>query len=197
MNLYHLYCTRDAANLTRDCYERGASTWLCPGCKCVKPKLSLPIVELSYVPKFPLNIIAGAGIGLISVDFINVLGQREVDAALSLGEAYDSKGKRLSNLRTYRGNSTLFLRGNRKSQYRSCDECGRFLYHPSGELYVTSKSLTDKSIYNSQLQLLVDYALYKHIQLKKWKGLGIHKLPVVDKSEDGLDAVFTKYGPHV
>jgi len=140
-------------------------------------------------PSVPINALGGPGdICVVYHPFLDILGEQAVDA-FYFGNVLDPGGNRLEDFRTYRAKDNfIFLRGNRESDYRGrCKACGqRRRYFPGGKSYVLSRDLGAHAIYGTHMGLLVNEEVFGRIGGKRWPGLGVEKIPVLDEPRDGL-----------
>lgn len=147
---------------------------------------SVPIdAYLAYPPdNAAINFIMGIGIGYAQVALLDAIGAETALRPLSLGKLYDAKGQCLEEYATFRAEELLFIRGKQVegeygAKFRVCPMCSRLLYSPRGSRYIVESDLVGSSVYETQLHsLLVNEDAYQHLKQKKWKKLGIWRLPV-------------------
>ena len=191
MNFYHLYSTGDDAGYApRDWEQTVFGSAICIGCKSPLPTVAYVDVRLETTPHVsPITIVMGLGLGLIQEAFIDALGRAEVERHLSLGRVSDGSGNLVPTLRTFVGKVQTTMRGNKKSTFRFCDQCGKILYFPIGERYLLKSEFSESPISESNIhQLVVGEEILDRIDLKRWKRLGIDELPIRDTPLDGRGA---------
>lgn len=166
-------------------YEEGKSSWRCSGCGQAVSQPGPIDAYLAYPPdNAAINFITATGIGYAQVALLEAIGAATALRPLSLGKLYNAKGQCLEEYATFRAEELLFIRGKQVegeygAKFRICPVCGRLLYFPRGSRYLIQSDLTGNSVYETHLHsLLVNEDAYQHLKQKKWKKLGIWKLPV-------------------
>ena len=190
MNYYHLHSlSPNPADPLASWYEKAKRTWLCLGCCSPRPGIrKIDIYVDSKPDNVPLNFVAGVGVGYAKKEFLDVIGKKEVNDYLYLGKVFDSSGNDIKEFSSFQGKEMMFIRGNKKSTFRVCDECGRLLYFSMGSPYLIAGQVTKLPLYESQLnQLIVNEELYKRVVSRKWAKLGIEKLQILDNPRDGME----------
>jgi len=73
---------------------------------------------------------------------------------------------------------------------RVCTECGGRGYYAAGKRYLYPAPPADATIFESDLfGLVVPPEVYERVSVKRWRMLGIDKLPVLDQPMDGLGLI--------
>jgi hypothetical protein len=130
--------------------------------------------------------------------FLNIF----TDAAegyLVLGRIVGPEGKEYPEFVSYTAPYALPIRGGSESIRKTCGTCGQFGYYPMPfdyrYRYLVSASLAPgRSLYTSELcELVLRGDLLARIDLKTRKQFRIHRLPVKDKAEDGIEDFPTLY----
>lgn len=166
-------------------YEEARKTWLCKGCSLPVPDTKNVNVVVEEQPEnIPLNIISGAGLGIIRVDLIAMIGLSVFEEFMYLGKIFYEDGTLIENYMTFCGKHKAFIRGEESSSFRKCEICGQSLYFPIGSQYLTRPLPENTPIAESQLnQIILDEELYLRIKQRKWKKLNIEKLPVCNPKD--------------
>ena len=137
-------------------------------------------------------------------DFLELFSE-EVKEYLTLGSVYTAGGKKLEKFATFMGKERLLIRGDpapkppiQKSGEKPvffltccnpCSLCGHPRYIPFYPYYLLKEYLTGQPVYESggTKSLVINEELCQRIDRKKWKGIYITKLPVIDKPKDEID----------
>ena len=116
-----------------------------------------------------------------------LLNDRSHDVVL--GRVFACDGSERWNYATYIGRTPLAVRGGPASKRDVCDNCGTLCYYPLQSWYVLQASLSSQDVYQGigiSEDLIVSDSVFRSIDRKRWKGLQIHKLPVLDEPQDGI-----------
>jgi hypothetical protein len=135
----------------------------------------------------PLNFVYSSGVGLIHKELLELIGEEIVQRDLYIGRIVGDRGNEITDWVTFRGRREVIIRGSRDAGYRVCKECGRTLYYAAGKRYLYPAPPADVTIFESHLSgLVVPPEVCERVPTKKWRMLGIEKLPVLDLPTDGL-----------
>jgi hypothetical protein len=174
---------------TKNSHAESVRNILCPGCAHPKPDVTAVNVclqERSPRDK-PLNFLFGPGIGLIHRELIDLIGEDIVRRDLYLGRVTDCDDKLVADWMTFRGRQGIIVRGSKEAECRACKRCGRNLYYAAGRRYLYPAPSPDATIFESHLfGLVVPASVHERVATKRWRMLGVDKLPVVDEPVDGL-----------
>jgi hypothetical protein len=141
-------------------------------------------------PQGPLNFVAGEGLLLARLSFLSRLGTRRIKRDLILGSVYGSTGSRLIDWVTCMGRHRVFIRGAENVVYRKCPICKRDQYWADGPHYLYPKPPQGPAILeSSDFGLVMPEKTWKQLRLGRVPGIRIERLPVFDKSLDGLPAL--------
>lgn len=188
---YHLYSKSDAPlDPDKTEFRRARRTWLCTGCSMPRPEIrSLEIrIQRGMPAGEALNFVNGCGVSVARKDFLDSFGQAIVEHDLFLGRVLTMDGTELPDLVTFRGRCRLIIRGRHTASYRYCSICARLVYfseHRGRYLWPAPPSgfaLIDAGWGG----LLITEDLFRALNLRKWKNLGVEKLPVLDNPSDGF-----------
>jgi len=107
---------------------------------------------------------------------------------LVFGRVFLGDGVELKDYATYLGQKPIPIRGTSGSYRRQCKDCGSFIYSAGYSWYVARHALRALELYelDAGRLLVVDEARLKRIDRKRWKGIRIQKLPLVDEPQDGI-----------
>lgn len=123
---------------------------------------------------------------LIRRDFCEMLLDG-VKHDLRLGRVFLANGQELVGYATYIGKVPLVIRGGPKSYCRVCAVCESFIYSPATPEGVCRSSLREQGVYQSAGGgLILEKSVFLRIETRRWKGLKVNRLPVLDKALDGL-----------
>jgi len=167
-------------------------TWICPGCGSPKPGVKAVDVWIQdRAPRGkPLNILWLGGIGLIHNELLECVDPTVVQRDLYLGKVIGDRGNQIQDWFTFRGRREVIVRGNKQASFRICDVCRRVLYFSMGKQYLSPAPLADATVFETHPGgLLVPEDIYQRVKLKKWRAVGIEKLPVLDEPLDGLGSL--------
>lgn len=169
-------------------YENALKSWICPDCRTVRADSPLLDVVLNARPdNASVNFVSAAGLGVISRAFMEQVGESTFREYFELGTLIGPNGKVVDDHFSFRGKQLVFIRGDTKSSYRRCADCGRFLYHPSGKRYVLSHDVTDDHWYESQFhQLLIPEVKNQAIKAALSK-TAQYEIPVQSRPDDDLE----------
>lgn len=82
----------------------------------------------------------------------------------------------------------LLVRGGPQSHRSHCSQCGRLRYAPTHERYVTKDALSGSHVFQAMGGgLIVTEDALVRFNRKKWKGVAVVNLPVLEKARDGID----------
>lgn len=136
--------------------------------------------------------------GFAHREFLGQFGWDLIQRHFYLGRVFDAEGNLQKDYVTFRTKgSILYIRGrSHHSNGEPCEKCGRRGYYPlpPKTRYLTRASLTGAPMYESDLnQLVVNEKLFAKLDQKRWRGLYVEKLPVLDHALDGLPDVIGRY----
>ena len=182
------YCPPDT-NWLRN--EFNPQHW-CSDCKSIKPNSKfIPFdVYLDEKPdKSALNSVFLPGIGMGRWEFLELF-RDEVHKYLRLGKVYLGDGRLSEDFVTFTADRLLPIRGSKKSSYYGkCPVCKAKGYSAWYPFYVTRASLFDRPIFVpwGDDGLVLTEELMARVDKRKWKGISVFKLPVIDEPRDGVD----------
>jgi len=190
---YHLHARgMNASNQTPEAHARAMETVLCAGCLQPRPGVTTIDVWIQgrSPTRKPLDSIWGCGVGLMHTSLLEIIGDDLATRDLYLGKVTNCSGKLVTDWVTFRGRRRIIIRGIKEAGYRSCTLCGRNHYYAAGKRYLYPAPPSDATIYGSDLNgLVVPPEVYERVMTKKWRQLGVDRLPVVDDPPDGLGII--------
>jgi hypothetical protein len=181
--------TRHPCFLKKEGRAQPSRPWLCLGCGTPKPGIMAVDVSLQdRAPRDkPLNLVWGGGVGLIHQDLIDCIGPEIVKRDLYLGRVTGDRGNEILEWSTFHGRRGVIIRGSKDARCRTCDQCSRPVYSAMGKRYLCPAPPENFTILESDIHgLVVPQDIYERIVVRKWRLLGIEKLPVLDEPLDGL-----------
>jgi hypothetical protein len=140
-------------------------------------------------PAGVLSAVAGHGVPLIRRDALPVLGERNVSEQLVLGRVFNKFGQEIENWATFRARMRLIVRGTKNVGFRKCDLCGRSIYFAMGKRYLCPMPKEPERLFESHLRgLVLPEKIYitAESEIKKWRGIQLDRLSVLDLPRDGL-----------
>ena len=168
--------------------------YFCSECNNIKPQNLSKIfdVVLMYPPdRAALNVLFPPWINVARQDFLSLF-EEEVNKYLKLGHVFNDDGKELKDFLTFTSKKRLPIRGNNKSRYRGvCENCGSYNYSPKTPFNVLKESLFNQPLYVpwGVRGMVLTEELKNRIDRKKWKGIVIYDLPILDEPRDGFDEI--------
>jgi hypothetical protein len=134
-----------------------------------------------------MNFVAGTGIGLAKLSFLESLGFGLIQQDLLLGKVYGPNRSSIEQWVTFRGRRRLIVRGSKSVSWRRCSICGRVIYFAMGKRYLYPKPDDDTGVFESDLFGIVIRAdLVRNVKLDKESNLRIDELRVPKVAFDGL-----------
>jgi hypothetical protein len=194
ITLFHLQsATMHPCFATKQSHAEALQGWLCSGCLDPKPGVhAVDVCLQDRVPRDkPMNLVHGWGVGLIHRELLDLLGDDIVEQDLYIGRIVGARGNVVTDWVTFRGRRGVIVRGSSDdAACRVCDQCGRNIYYAGGKRYLYPAPPCDATIFESHLSgLVVPPKVYERVATKKWRRLGIDKLPVLDQPTDGLGVI--------
>jgi hypothetical protein len=138
-----------------------------------------------------LGVVYPPWINIARVDFLELF-EPHLETYMKIGKVLSSDGVILNKYVTYFGNRRLIVRGSKKSDYLGvCPNCHRHRYLASYPFYTLQAGYFEQPIYVPwpKRGLVVNKELFSRIDRKKWKGISIFELPILDEPRDGIDAL--------
>jgi hypothetical protein len=182
--------TKDPCFQLKEAHAEAMRTTLCPGCAHTRPGVKAIDVwfQEDRAPRDkPMNFLYGCGIGLIHRQLLELLAPEDADRDLFLGRVHNRHGRECVDWRTFHGRRTVIIRGNKNAEYRTCEVCGRNIYHATGQSYLCPAPPADASIYGSNLGgLVVSIDVAERVKAKRWRKVAIEELPVLEPPPDGF-----------
>ena len=197
----YMYClgsSYDAWVLADEAWEDQARrTWACRGCDFPKPMtreidIYLDPAHNEWPLKLTIDRSVRVTVGFARHDFLEAIGYALIERYFHLGRLFwgYAEGRDMQDFCTFhsKGNP-VYIRGNPKSQYRRCDQCGRMIYVAFGRKYVLARDLReDVPIYESSSnKFLMHEGLADRLRKGRWKRLAVEKIPVLEHPADGLE----------
>jgi hypothetical protein len=187
---------KECGNIDREWKKAFHKKELCRGCGAASRTLfqSGLDIRLVYCPRTPAISGLGLDAGLIRTDFLEIF-EPHFSREFRIGRAYDASGELIEGIVTYLTDHPVFLYGGPESTSRICQRCGRFVYDCLGKPYILGVSLDRRGpILGSMCgDLLLTEELASGIDRKKWKGIWVHEIPVLDEPRDGLKSIPENY----
>jgi hypothetical protein len=177
---------------TKEAHAEAMRTTLCPGCAFPRPgvtSVDVRLQERSPRDK-PLNIMFASGVGLVHRELLDLIGEDLARRELYLGRVFGNRGNEVADWVTFRGRNRVIVRGSKDAEYRTCKRCGRNIYHATGKRYLYPAPPSEATIFESDLSgLVLPPDVYDRVATRKWRKLGVDKLPVLDQPTDGLGTI--------
>ena len=190
MAFFHLRSkTMHPCYLTHAALAEAQRTWVCPGCGRLKPGVQAVDVWLQgRAPRDkPLNFVFGSGVPLIHKELVDLLGDEIIQRDLFIGRVFDDRGDEVNDWVTFRGRRGVIVRGSKDARSSICAECRGRSYYGAGKRYLYPTPASDATIFESHLYgLVVPPEVYERVAVKKWRMLGVDKLPILAEPIDGL-----------
>lgn len=182
--------TKDPCFQLPQAHAEAMRTTLCPGCAHPRPSTTAIDVWLQEdgSPKNPpLNFLYGCGIGVIHRELLDLLPTSETGRDLYLGRVHNCFGDVCPDWHTFHGRRKVVFRGSKDAEYRTCDVCGRNIYHATGKPFLFPAPPEDAVLYSSNLGGLVVWPeIGERIAARRWRKVSIEELPVLDPPPDGF-----------
>lgn len=159
---------------------------LCPDCPGIKPgveSINLPLETAQS--RSPVFMSRFSHVGLITRDFVELLGRKLVSQHLHLGKVI-LQGREILGLETFTGRFRNIIRGSRNPQFRKCGTCNQPSYFAVGDQYLSRAELCDVPISTDGHYLIVRDEVMDRIDRNRWNWLEILKLPVLETVRDGM-----------
>ncbi len=174
---------------TKESHAAALGVTICAGCLYPKPGVTTFDVRLQdRAPRDkPLNFVYGYAVGLMHRELLDLIGMQVVQRDLYIGRVTGARGDQLADWVTFRGRRQVIIRGSKDATYRVCPECDRVVYFASGKQYLYPAPPADAMVFGTQhAGLIVGQEVQDRVAAKKWRRLGVEKLPVLDEPLDGL-----------
>lgn len=161
----------------------------CPGCgalevEVLRKGVTVKLEELP--PRYALLGTEFSGVDVSDADFLNLFC--DATSCLNLGQVLGPNGVPIQRLVSFSSENLIAMRGGPNFYSRFCQSCGCFRYTPNQSYWIARQSLTGAPLYQCEWGgLVVSEELAKRIDRKKWKGIFVVKLPVLDEPLDGID----------
>lgn len=163
-------------------------TTLCNGCSSVRVTGQPVEVVLQTKPdKSAFNFVHGVCIHIATVSLLNTLFPEGPENFLLLGKVFGPDRKEASDFRTIMAEHRIVVRGNERSTFRICPECGRVLYSAIGKRYILKRDIRNTNVFESQSgNLVVAEQIAERVMSGMWRNLVVQKLDIRDDPIDGL-----------
>jgi rubredoxin len=180
----------DACGLTKSAFQEARRTWLCPGCNAPKPGLTAIDLKLQgkNLPKNPLNIVFGAGIGVARREFLEEFGPEIIKRDLYIGRVRNEDDVELPDFVSFRGRHNVLVRGVHLAGYRTCADCGRNVYYAGPKWYLYPAPAPGVDLFESNThQLVSSEKAFENLTPKRWnRRVHLTKLHILEKPLDGF-----------
>jgi ribosomal protein S27E len=190
MNYYHLFpISPNPASAEPDWFAEARGSFLCKGCGSVPRGSNVVDVAVQRVPdKSSINVIYGLGLCFAVTPLLDTLSNGATASVFHLGRVLDSHRSQIAAVHTFMCPNNVLVRGNEKSTFRICPQCGRVLYSAVGKRYVLKREVEGVFIAEDQMGcLVVNESVAQRCYAGKWKNLGFKQLEIRDEPVDGLD----------
>lgn len=150
----------------------------------------VPDVVVQRVPdKSSINVVFGLGLCFAVIPLLDTLSGGANASIFRLGRVLESQNTGIATVHTFMCPKRVLVRGNERSTYRICPQCGRVLYSPVGKRYVLRQKVEGIVVAEDQMGcLVVNETVAQRVNAAaKWKNLGLKKLEVRDEPIDGFD----------
>lgn len=182
--------TKDPCFQLPQAHAEAMRTTLCVGCAHPRPDTKAVDVWLQEdrSPKNPpLNFLYGCGIGLIHRELLELFPPAEIGRDLHLGRVHNRFGDVCSEWHTFHGRRKVIFRGSKDAEYRTCEVCGRNIYHARGRPFLFPAPSKDAEIFSSNLSgLVVLPEVAERVTARRWRKVSIEEMPVLDPPPDGF-----------
>jgi hypothetical protein len=182
--------TMDPCFQLKEAHAEAMRTTLCPACAHPRPDataIDVWLQEDRSPHDRPLNFLYGCGIGLIHREMLELLENNDLTRDLYFGRVYNNRGEECAKWQTFHARHTLIVRGSNGAEYRTCNECGRNIYHATGKSHLFPAPPGDATIFGSnEAGLVVPAGIAARVKAKKWRKVSIDELPVVEVPADGF-----------
>jgi rubredoxin len=180
----------DCLEVEGEQHRQALLTWLCPACKSPRPgtgAVNLTVENHGIRNKAALTFAMGVGVPIARRDVLFSLGTERVFRDFWIGQVFKRNGTPVDGLVTFRGRSSLIVRGSKHVSYRKCPECGNSYYFAMiGDRYLHRTPPEGPDLFQSQfLGVILPDQLFKTVNLAEWVQVTHEVLPVLDP-EDGL-----------
>jgi hypothetical protein len=141
---------------------------------------------LSFVSPGPGN--------LVHTDLLNAL---QIGCeSFHFGNVHLTGGREAANLRTYEAVSHVWLRGGPKSYCYRCKTCQQLIYDPMGEWYCINDDVPSEPVFGTHYGgIVVSEEYYSGLSGRRWKGVNVARLPVLNDPIDGFPADLSTLDP--
>lgn len=178
-------------------YKQTLDMYGCKLCRDLRPEYLGRVFDAYF--RWPLGREALTtmllSINVARVDFLSLFGDA-VQQHLQLGKVYLGDGTPQNDFVTFTAKRRLVIRGSRRSSYAGmCPACGRHKYIAFYPFYTLRAGYWKQPLYVPWREkgLVVSQELFSRIDRRKWKGISIFELPIVDEPRDGIDALPKDY----
>lgn len=175
-------------------FRAGKQEWWCTESWCwsIKPEY-LNVVRDAYVQwragREALSVVYPPGIIVARLEFLRLF-EPEAGKWLRYGKVYVQAASEEDGYVTFNADRRIVIRGGRGSSYYGrCHVCGEYKYISQYPFYTLADGYFERPIYVPwpKSGLVVNEELYSRIDRKKWKGIDVFELPIVDEPRDGID----------
>jgi len=170
-------------------FAEAQSSILCKGCSSARSVVKPVDVVLQTKPdKSALNFVHGVHIHIASVQLLETLFPDGPSEVLRLGKVLGPRREEASEHRTIMASNHILVRGDERSSFRVCPDCGRVWYSAIGKRYILKRNLLKGDVFETQSgNLIVTEQIANRVADKSWRNLVVNKLEVRDAPVDGLD----------
>ena len=187
---YHIYSSGlEAVSMEQEAYTIARQTWLCTGCLYPKPghgPIDATLEDFSP-GDWSMSFVNGCGLPIARKDMLACFGDARVRQDLQLGRVVGPDGTPFEEWVTFRGRHKIIVRGTKNVAFRQCEECGRNIYFAMGSRYLyPDPPLGSVLLESDLLGLVMPEYVFDEVDIRRWKGLAVNRLPVLSKPKDGL-----------
>jgi hypothetical protein len=171
-------------------YDEAAGTWLCYQCGGFRNDVQgVDVVIQEAVPAGALNFLWGTQLGLAKRDLLETLGIGGSIELLRLGRVVGATGAVLPDWVSFHGLHKTILRGSQDVMFRRCPECQRPIYFATGRKYLCPTPNPELDVLDAgKGALILASRPEDSIPTRKWKGVSISEVPVLEVPLDRLPA---------
>lgn len=145
---------------------------------------------MDHVEKYRLTLgyLYGNNVGFALRHFLDVLTNSRITEFFELANVFEPTGNGISAMSVFAPIDKLVtIRGDERSVFRYCGECGKLLYAPFGTHYLCASELRGREIVVTQFKdFVVSPEVAARVKEQKWHNLKIYKISVVDAPRDGF-----------
>lgn len=168
--------------------EKGIS--YCESCGRVN-RTQFPVpydIELSIVPMHRISgVVLWTGLKIYHKEFIDQI--RDYLGDFTIGKCVLDDGSVLEDFMTLYSRRYILIRGNKKSKYRTCQECGTVMpIGWYGRQYALRSYLTSSRVYQNPFNgLCIDEELALQIDFSPWPDADLQTIEIRDEPMDEQD----------